>query len=265
MLCKPPQLLEYNVKKRLAPRLERVHISLGKQINVDEDILKIIATKTDSRFDEWLYKRSSDRRNNTISERCNTTIQQQQYRDDQDRQPHSYIVLSNLQSGSNIGNMLRSASIFGCKAIIVVGQKRYRLTGDHGSRFDLQRHHVYSHKEAMAYLQSKVVRIYGVEIIEGAQPIMQYDQATGMMQFPFNRQYKGGAAFLMGNEGEGLSSKQKEICDEFIFIPQIRGGSVNGGGSSSLIVACAATVILQAYCLWAGYPIAHRDGEKFVA
>ena len=229
LLCKSPQLLEYNVKKRLAPRLERVHISLGKQIHVDEDILKIIATKTDSRFDEWLYNSSSEKRNNTISERYNTTIQQQKYQDDdQDRQPHSYIVLSNLQSGSNIGNILRSASIFGCKAIIVVGQKRYRLTGDHGSRFDLQRHHVYSHEEAMAYLQSKGVRIYGVEIIEGAQPIMQYDQATGMMQFPFNRQYKGGAAFLMGNEGEGLSSKQKEICDEFIFIPQIRGGSVNG-------------------------------------
>ena len=66
LLCKSPQLLEYNVKKRLAPRLERVHISLGKQIHVDEDILKIIATKTDSRFDEWLYNSSSDRRNNTI-------------------------------------------------------------------------------------------------------------------------------------------------------------------------------------------------------
>ena len=69
----------------------------------------------------------------------------------------------------------------------------------------------------------------------------------------------------MGNEREGLSSKQKEICDEFIFIPQTRGGSVGGGGSASLNVACAATVILQAYCVWAGYPVAQRDGGKFVA
>ena len=264
LLCKSPQLLEYNVKKRLVPRLERV---LGKQIQIDEDILKIIATKTDSRFDEWMLDNTISGGNKTRDngEQCDTTIQQQHHEDDQGRQPPSYIVLSNLQSGSNIGNILRSASIFGCKELIVVGQKRYRLTGDHGSRFDLQRHHVYSHLEAKAYLQSKDVRVYGVEIIKDAKPIMQYDQDTGIMQFPFKRQYQGGAAFLMGNEGEGLSSKQKEICDEFIFVPQTRGGSVGGGGSASLNVACAATVILQAYCVWAGYPVAQRDGGKFVA
>jgi len=261
LLCKSPQLLEYNVKKRLTPRLERVRATLGQQIIIDEETLKIIATKTDSRFDEWLYNSSSRSSRRGNSARRNDISEHQE---DENRQPHSYIVLSNLQSGSNIGNILRSASIFGCKELIVVGQKRYRLTGDHGSRFDLKRHHVYSHEEAKIYLKSKGVRIYGVEIIEGAQPILQYDQETGISKFPFNRQYEG-AAFLMGNEGEGLSQKQMEICDEFIFIPQTRGGSVDGGGSSSLNVACAATVILQAYCLWAGYPIAQRDGEKFVA
>ena len=97
-----------------------------------------------------------------------------------------------------------------------------------------------------------------------AAPIMQYDQETGVMRFPFDRQWSG-AAFIFGNEGAGLSVKQKEICDEFIFIPQTRGGTRDGGGSASMNVACAATVILQAYSTWAGYSDAPREGEKFVA
>jgi tRNA G18 (ribose-2'-O)-methylase SpoU len=177
------------------------------------------------------------------------------------------MVLSNLQSGGNIGNILRSASIFGCQECLVVGQKRHRLTGDHGSRFDLPRKHVWTHTDARNYLHAKEVRIYGVEIMEDASPIMQYNTTSGVVDLPFDRQYQG-AAFVMGNEGNGLSQKQKEICDEFIYIPQTRGGSSSTDGScgsASLNVACAATVILQAYCLWASYPVAGMEGEIFVA
>eukprot|EP00560_Eucampia_antarctica_P002857 CAMPEP_0197836828 /NCGR_PEP_ID=MMETSP1437-20131217/30171_1 /TAXON_ID=49252 ORGANISM="Eucampia antarctica, Strain CCMP1452" /NCGR_SAMPLE_ID=MMETSP1437 /ASSEMBLY_ACC=CAM_ASM_001096 /LENGTH=116 /DNA_ID=CAMNT_0043443323 /DNA_START=129 /DNA_END=479 /DNA_ORIENTATION=+ len=100
-----------------------------------------------------------------------------------------------------------------------------------------------------------------------ASPIMKYDSVTGVVRFPFDRRWHGGAAFVMGNEGNGLSEKQREICDEFLFIPQTRGGRSDGGGggSASLNVACAATVVLQAYCLWADYPDAGMAGEKFLA
>ena len=207
----------------------------------------------------------------------------------------SYVILSNLQSGMNIGNILRSASIFGCTECIVVGQKRHRLTGDHGSRFDLPRRHFYSHVEAKEYLNKQqqqgkgnktntnnAIKIYGVEIMDNASPLMKYDAETGVVTFPFGdrRQHEAsnGAAFVMGNEGLGLSEKQKEICDEFIYIPQTRGGSGgmssatssrdangNGRGSASLNVSCAAAIILHAYSLWADYPVAAIEGEKFVA
>ena len=58
---------------------------------------------------------------------------------------------------------------------------------------------------------------------------------------------------------------RREICDEFLFIPQTRGGTRDGGGSASMNVACAAAVILQAYCMWAGYGDAPRSGEKFLS
>eukprot|EP00591_Stephanopyxis_turris_P005699 CAMPEP_0195509778 /NCGR_PEP_ID=MMETSP0794_2-20130614/2621_1 /TAXON_ID=515487 /ORGANISM="Stephanopyxis turris, Strain CCMP 815" /LENGTH=389 /DNA_ID=CAMNT_0040637077 /DNA_START=1 /DNA_END=1167 /DNA_ORIENTATION=+ len=258
ILSESPGLLEYNVRKRLLPRLARVKAQ-GVVEMVDEEILRLICTNTDSMFEEWLSQKSDNRGDDD----------KQPLNDDDDfvvveRTPSSYIVLSNLQSGGNIGKIVRSASIFGCEECIVVGQKRYRMDGDHGSRFDLPRRHVWSHLDARQYLHERGVRIYGIEIMEDAAPIMRYDPETGVVRFPFDRQWNG-AAFVMGNEGKGLSERQREICDEFLFIPQTRGGASEGGGSASLNVACAAAVILQAYCTWAGYPEARRGGEKFLA
>lgn len=276
LLCESPDLLEYNVAKRLKPRLERVRSSNrlmtdgdGADSNVNEEMLRAIATLTDSRFEAWLLqKETSDNRQNTgdsIGGNVEVWEDTQQHTSSRKaNDPSAYVVVSNLQSGGNIGNIVRSASIFGCEECIVVGQRRYRMTGDHGSRLDLPRRHMWSHTDARDYLHGKGVRIYGIEIMENASPIMRYDRETGIMQFPFDNSWSG-AAFIFGNEGQGLSAKQREICDEFLFIPQNRGGASDGGGSASMNVACAASVILQAYCMWAGYSDASLEGEKFVA
>ena len=139
LICEMPRLLEYNVAKRLKPRLDRVRLSLlGRDAYVDTEMLRLIATLTDSRFESWLRSLHSHQ----------DAQMQDQSTDRQSNSPALYVIVSNLQSGNNIGNILRSASIFGCEEFIVVGQRRYRLTGEHGSRFDLQRRHLWSHKEA---------------------------------------------------------------------------------------------------------------------
>ena len=288
LLCETPSLMEYNVNKRLRPRLERVRMSVsaGKEGGlgppsggVDEEMLHSIATLTDSRFESWLRSLhhdetkgttnehrhdSADNGNMIVDNEWNVDVQRYPPLTRQPNNPSSYVVVSNLQSGANIGNILRSASIFGCEECIVVGQRRYRLTGEHGSRLDLPRRHMWSHADVKEYLHGKGVRIYGIEIMENATPVMRYDADTGIVHFPFNREYTG-SAFIFGNEGNGLSAKQRAICDEFVFVPQQRGGTRvgGGGGSASLNVACAAAVILQAYCMWAGYSSARREGEKF--
>jgi tRNA G18 (ribose-2'-O)-methylase SpoU len=274
-LCESPSLLEYNVAKRLDPRLARVREALDVAL-VDEESLRAIATKTDSKFETWLNNEmmmmsgngggdgnnlESSHNGDNHCDHDDVDIENNSRRNDG---PSAYVVVSNLQSGGNIGNIVRSASIFGCEECLVVGQKRYRLTGDHGARLDLPRRHMWSHSDARTYLHEKGVRIYGIEIMADAAPIMRYDRDTGVVRFPFDRQWQG-AAFIFGNEGQGLSAKQREICDEFLFIPQTRGTTTAGGGSASLNVASAATVILQAYCMWAGYSDAPREGEKFLA
>ena len=69
--------------------------------------------------------------------------------------------------------------------------------------------------------------------------------------------WSGPVGFMLGNEGQGLSERQMKLCDSFVYIPQY------GVGTASLNVAVAASIILQHYAVWAGYPERSRQGYKF--
>jgi tRNA G18 (ribose-2'-O)-methylase SpoU len=72
------------------------------------------------------------------------------------------------------------------------------------------------------------VRIVGIEILEIANNISEYS-------------YKGKIAFMPGNEGTGMSDKQKHICDEFVYISQY------GNGTASLNVNVSVSIVLHEY------------------
>ena len=63
---------------------------------------------------------------------------------------------------------------------------------------------------------------------------------------PCTRYPTGPCAFMLGNEGQGLSPKQLALCDGFVYIPQY------GAGTASLNVAVAASIVLHHYAVWAG-------------
>ncbi|CAD6334728.1 unnamed protein product [Miscanthus lutarioriparius] len=87
--------------------------------------------------------------------------------------------------------------------------------------------------------------ICGVEITEDAKPVTAH---------PFRRS----TAFLFGNEGTGLSQKECDICDFFVYIPQY------GGGTASLNVTVAGSIVLHHFGVWAGFPERGREGNKFI-
>jgi hypothetical protein len=58
-------------------------------------------------------------------------------------------------------------------------------------------------------------------------------------------------------QGTGLSEKQVSLCDAFVYIPQY------GAGTASLNVTVAASIVLQHFAAWAGYPERSRHGAKF--
>ncbi|GAV63361.1 SpoU_methylase domain-containing protein [Cephalotus follicularis] len=157
----------------------------------------------------------------------------------------SYVVVHNIAKRHNVGTLARSATAFGVSHLILVGRRDFNAFGSHGSTSHIPFLHFHSLQEARLFLKDKDCDICGVEIKEGAFAVNQH---------PF----KKSTAFLLGNEGTGLSSKECEICDFFVYIPQY------GCGTASLNVTVAASIILHHFGVWAGFSERTRDGSKYV-
>lgn len=158
----------------------------------------------------------------------------------------SFVLAHNIAKRHNIGTMARSATAFGVSEFILVGRRDFNAFGSHGSTSHVKFRHFHSLTEARTYLkEEKDCDICGVEIADGASPVNQH---------PFRKN----TAFLLGNEGTGLSAKECEICDFFVYIPQY------GCGTASLNVTVAASIVLHHFGVWAGFSERSRDGNKFV-
>ncbi|KAH9683123.1 SpoU methylase domain-containing protein [Citrus sinensis] len=170
----------------------------------------------------------------------------------------SYVVVHNIAKRHNVGTLARSATAFGVSEMILVGRRDFNAFGSHGSTSHVNFRHFHSLSDARVFLKSKDCDICGVEIT---------DNAVDVTQHPF----KKSTAFLLGNEGMGLSAKECEICDFFVYIPQY------GGGTASLNVTVAASIVLHHFgalqllisqiwsiAVWAGFSERTRDGNKYV-
>ncbi|KAJ8636556.1 hypothetical protein MRB53_010823 [Persea americana] len=157
----------------------------------------------------------------------------------------SFVVVHNVAKRHNVGTLARSATAFGVSELVLVGRRDFNAFGSHGSTSHLRFRHFHSLSEARIYLKNeKDCDICGVEITDGAVAVNHH---------PFRKS----TAFLLGNEGTGLSAKESEICDFFVYIPQY------GCGTASLNVTVAASIVLHHFGVWAGFPERIRDGNKF--
>jgi tRNA G18 (ribose-2'-O)-methylase SpoU len=155
--------------------------------------------------------------------------------------PRSYLIIANISKKDNIKKMLVSAQAFKALDIIIIGQPKLDLEGVCEKAFS-HTEGVHSLRfaryptlaECRDHLHSKGVRIAGIEILEGAEDVN-------------NEPFYGSTAFLMGNEGAGLSDKQLSVCDQLIYIPQY------GGGTASLNVCVAASILLHKFAVWAEF------------
>jgi hypothetical protein len=84
--------------------------------------------------------------------------------------------------------------------------------------------------EVNTFLNDKNVPIIGIEIMKESYDICNYN-------------YSSSIAVMPGNEGSGLNTAQKNVCSDFIYIPQY------GCGTASLNVNTATCVILHRYYL----------------
>lgn len=164
--------------------------------------------------------------------------------------PSSFVLLSNLQSGSNIGSICRNCLAFNVSEVVVVGKPDFRgkmRQADRGAKARLAFTNFPSSAAAIDYLRNeKGCLMLGLEIMPNAKSLVDY-------RFPKDKN----VAFLLGNEGGGLNEAQRKACDDFIYIPQY------SAGLASINVACCSAIVLQRYAEQAGYLESTRVGEKF--
>lgn len=118
----------------------------------------------------------------------------------------SALVLFNISKSRNFGEIIRTADALGISEILIVGRKQFSTYGHFGTDNGRKRRHFYTLDDAVNYLRCHQYNIAGIEISPDSRSIEQH---------PFH----GNTAFLPGNEGDGLSDKQKEICDQLWLDP----------------------------------------------
>lgn len=159
--------------------------------------------------------------------------------------PKSFLLLHNVGKRQNWGTLLRSAGAFGVSEVYVVGAKKLATFGSQGTAGAAPQRNFESLEAAKEDLHQQGARICGIEIDDAAVPVQRH---------PFT----GPTAFMLGNEGIGMSPQQRAACDFFVYIPQ------HSGVTASLNVAIAGSIVLHHFAVWAGLPEHPRSGEKYV-
>ena len=138
------------------------------------------------------------------------------------------MILENLQDPGNLGTILRTAEGAGVDGVVlskesvdIYNPKTIRSTM--GSIFRVPFYITEDLHGTLGQLQEKGIRVYAAHL-EGS---VCYDEPD----------YTGGTAFLIGNEGNGLTAETAKLADTYIRIPM-------GGQLESLNAAMAAGILM---------------------
>lgn len=174
--------------------------------------------------------------------------------------PKLFILSFNISKKTNVGNLVRSAVAFGAHELIVVGTRAARNVtglhstayfagdtkigyfGDKGTKRYLYVRHFPTLTAAKEWMTSSGITVCGIEI---------GGESVDVVSKPF----KGSTAFVLGNEGSGMSDAAKAICDHFVYIKHF------GQGTASLNVTVAGSIVLHHFAEWAGYAEAPRSSD----
>lgn len=150
------------------------------------------------------------------------------------------LIVFNIEKPVNVGILLRTAYAMGCDEVLIVGKRRFKVTGaSHTHRVQKWRH-FYRMEEAAAYCRDEGYRMVGVEI--GGQWLHE-------------TRFNENVALVLGNEGRGLSDAQP-FCDTLVTIPQ-------WGGVPSMNVAMAGAIVMYEFQKQQNLPCLQTSGQKF--
>lgn len=151
------------------------------------------------------------------------------------RQP-LYILLDNVRSAANVGNILRAAETARVTQVILCGitpgppNKKVMKTAVGAAEY-VPFEQAPSALEAVRSLQSRGVSVFGVETTSKSTPMWETD-------FP------APLALVFGNELVGVHADVLQECDGLVCIP------TNGVKNSLNVATCASIVVWEALRQW---------------
>lgn len=135
-----------------------------------------------------------------------------------------YLLLDRVQDPGNVGTMMRTALAFGYDCLIMskdcvdlYNDKVIRST--QGALFELDVC-IMDLKEAITLLKENNISVYGTSL-SNANDIDSYPREEKM-------------AFIMGNEGQGISEDILNQCDHRLYIPILSVESLNVGVAAAI-------------------------------
>ncbi|WP_370980999.1 TrmH family RNA methyltransferase [Agaribacterium sp. ZY112] len=133
------------------------------------------------------------------------------------------LLIFNIQSNTNIGQLIRTANAFGVLEICVIGRKKFSTFGNQRTTSTTKFRHFFDIKDAITHYRQKDFEVVAVEITTDAESINA-------------KTFDKNALFILGNEGAGIQPSILEQCDSCVFIPQFgAGASINVNVASGII------------------------------
>jgi tRNA G18 (ribose-2'-O)-methylase SpoU len=154
----------------------------------------------------------------------------------------SYLIIFNIAKDSNFGFLIRTANAFGAK-VIVVGNPKFSRGGASGGTRYTKVTKFYTLTEALDFVRSKNCEVIGIEIGDDSESI-------------WDSPYQGSVAFMVGNEGTGLTDAQLQLCDRLVHVPQY-------GDAVSCNVNVAGGIVLSHFARWAEFQAKSMVGRQF--
>lgn len=177
--------------------------------------------------------------------------------------PTPYLIITNISKRQNIKSLLQRAVAYGITTIFVVGQRAFNFdiidsdsivqeedgtTKKTTTTTDIPptiQYHIRSKKLKIIKFDKLEECITHIKSIQTSTPIqvlgVEIDKSSINLE---TEPFIGSTAFMMGNEGSGMTEKQMSVCDGFIRISQY------GGGTASLNVSVAAGLVLHRFYHW---------------
>jgi tRNA G18 (ribose-2'-O)-methylase SpoU len=143
------------------------------------------------------------------------------------------VLMVNIDYDNNSGNIVRTANALGALEVILYGRRNFDRRSSMGTEFYMN-FQIIKYVEDFAEAIKEYDLVVGLENIEGAIPMFDYEWKIGLNQNPKT-------LICVGQESCGLPSEILQKCDVLVEIPQF--GSVR-----SLNVATAAGIAMYDFC-----------------